>query len=73
MIEYWIDIPNLQTVHLPHSFEEVRTKSIPSIDMNIIEWIDVSTILANRVKIKIDRTPRWLLEVVLYQWYTNLI
>ena len=72
MIEYWIDIPNLQTVHLPYSFEEVRTKSITSIDMNIIEWIDVSPILANRVKIKIDRTPRWLLEVVQYQWYIHL-
>ena len=72
MIEWWIDIPNLQTVNLPHSFREVKTKSITSIDMNNNEWIDVSTILADRVKIKIDRTHGWLLEVVQYQWYIHL-
>ena len=72
MIDYWIDIPNLQTVNLPNSFREVKTKSITSIDMNNNEWIDVSPILADRVKIKIDRTHGWLLEVVQYQWYIHL-
>ena len=51
MIESWIDIPNLQTVHLPGSFEEVKSKSITSICMNMNEWIDVSPILANVVEI----------------------
>ena len=45
--EWWIDIPNLQTVDLPGSFQFVQFKSITSIYMNIIEWIDVSPILAN--------------------------
>ena len=49
MIEYWIDIPNLQTVHLPGSFLTVQSKSITSICMNMNEWIDVSPILANLV------------------------
>ena len=49
MIESWIDIPNLQTVHLPGSFKYVKSKSINSIDMNVIEWIDVSTILADLI------------------------
>ena len=49
MIESWIDIPNLQTVDLPNSFEEVKSKSITSICMNMNEWIDVSPILANLV------------------------
>ena len=47
--EYWIDILNLQTVHLPDSFEYVKSKSITSIYMNMNEWIDVSPILANKV------------------------
>ena len=51
MIEYWIDIPNLQTVDLPDSFQYVQSKSITSIFMNSNEWIDVSTILANLVEI----------------------
>ena len=50
--EYWIDIPNLQTVHLPDSFGIVKSKSITSICMNMIEWIDVSPILADLVQIK---------------------
>ena len=49
MIEWWIDIPNLQTVHLPYSFEKIKSKSITGIYMNMNEWIDVSTILANLV------------------------
>ena len=52
LIEYWIDISNLQTVDLPGSFECVRSKSITSICMNMNEWIDVSPILANLVKIR---------------------
>ena len=52
IIEWWIDIPNLQTVHLPGSFEEVKSKSITRICMNMNEWIDVSPKLANLVKIK---------------------
>ena len=52
MIEWWIDIPNLQTVNLPDSFEYVQTKSITSICMNMNEWIDVSPILANLVQIR---------------------
>ena len=45
MIEWWIDIPNLQTVNLSESFEYVKSKSITSICMNMNEWIDVSPIL----------------------------
>ena len=52
MIEYWIDIPNLKIVQLPGSFKYVESKSITSIYMNMNEWIDVSPILANLVKIK---------------------
>ena len=61
MIEWWIDIPNLQTVKLPShgtywyyngSFEKVQSKSIDSICMNMNEWIDVSPILADLVKIR---------------------
>ena len=52
MIEYWIDIPNVETVNLPDSFEEVRTKSITSIYMNNHERIDVSPILADLVEIR---------------------
>ena len=51
MIEYWIDIPNLQTVDLPDSFEYIESKSITSIVMNMNEWIDVSTLLANLIQI----------------------
>ena len=70
MIESWIDIPNLQTVHLPGSFEEVKSKSITSICMNMNEWIDVSPILANKVKIsnrydEIDEIDEAELEAML--------
>ena len=51
MIESWIDIPNLQTVHLYGSFQFVKSKSITSIYMNNNEWIDVSTILDDLVQI----------------------
>ena len=55
MIEYWIDIPNLQIVDLPISydkpFQNVQSKSITSICMNMNEWIDVSPILADLVQI----------------------
>ena len=34
MIDYRIDIPNLETVNLPDSFCNVRAKSVTSIDMN---------------------------------------
>ena len=47
MIEWWIDIPNLQTVDLPNSFQSVKSKSITRICMNMNEWIDVSPILAD--------------------------
>ena len=53
MIEWCIDIPNLQTIDLPDSFEEVQSKSITSICMNNNKWIDVSPILADLVKISI--------------------
>ena len=56
MIEYWIDIPNLQTVHLPGSFLTVQSKSITSICMNMNEWIDVSPILADMVRIQVSIT-----------------
>ena len=48
----WIDIPNLQTVDLPHSFKIVYSKSITSIIWNSNEWIDVSPILADLVHIR---------------------
>ena len=51
MIEWWIDIPNLQTVDLSRSFGYVESKSITSIIMNMNEWIDVSPILADLVQI----------------------
>ena len=51
MIEWWIDIPNLQTVNLPDSFEEVQSRSITSIIMNMNEWLDVSPILADLIQI----------------------
>ena len=54
MIEWWVDIPNLETVYLPDSFEEVITKSITSICMNMNEWIDVSPILEDLFKISIN-------------------
>ena len=54
MIDSWIDIPNLQTVNLPDSFRYVESKSITSIDMNIIEWIGVSPILADLFPFTLD-------------------
>ena len=54
MIEWWIDIPNLQTVNLPGSFEYVESKSITSICMNSIVWIDVSPILADLLPFILD-------------------
>ena len=51
MIEWWIDIPNLQIVNPPYSFGYVKSKSINSIWMNMNEWIDVSPILASAVEI----------------------
>ena len=51
MIESWIDIPNLQTVYLPWSFQSVQSKSITSICMNMNEWIDVSPILTDLLPI----------------------
>ena len=57
MIEWWIDIPNLQTVNLPHSFEEVQFKSVESIIMNIIEWIDVSDIVNDLISFINDDVP----------------
>ena len=53
MIESWVDIPNLQTVDLPNSFLGVKTKSITSICVNMNEWIDVSSILADLFKLSI--------------------
>ena len=58
-IEYWwyLDIPNLRNVNLPsYSFENVRWKSISSSDwlIDLISFIDVSPILADRVEIKDD-------------------
>ena len=52
MIEYWIDIPNLQTVDLPGSFIVVESKSITSNEMNMNEWIDVDYKLADLVIIR---------------------
>ena len=57
MIESWIDIPNLITVNLPHSFEEVQFKSVESIIMNIIEWIDVSDIVNDLISFINDDVP----------------
>ena len=54
MIEYWIDIPNLKTVHLPWSFKYVESKSITSICMNMNEWIDISTILEDLIPFTLD-------------------
>ena len=51
MIEWWIDIPNLQTVNLPYSFGYVKSKSINSIFVIINKWIDVSPALASVVEI----------------------
>ena len=53
MIEWWIDIPNLQTVNLPYSFHSVQSISITSICMNMNEWIDVSPILADLFKVSV--------------------
>ena len=49
IIEWIIDIPNLQTVDLPNSFQYVLSRSITSIVMNMNEWIDVSSILADLI------------------------
>ena len=49
MIEWWIDIPNVETVNLPDSFRYVVSTSITSIDMNNVEWIDVHENLAHLV------------------------
>ena len=58
MIEWWIDIPNLQTVSFPDydnpwalypTFGNVQTKSITSIFINMNEWIDISPILADLI------------------------
>ena len=54
MIEWCIDIPNLQTVDLPHSFEKIKSKSITSICMNMNEWLDVSPILADLLPFTLD-------------------
>ena len=54
MIEYWIDIPNLQTVNLPYLFKKAESKSITSICMNMNEWTDVSPILADSIPFKIS-------------------
>ena len=54
MIESWIDIPNLQTVKLPNTFQYVHSKSITSIIMNMNEWIDVSPILADILPFTLD-------------------
>ena len=54
MIESWIDIPNLQTVHLPGSFRYVHSKSIDSIFMNMNEWIDASPRLADLLPFTFD-------------------
>ena len=47
IIEWIIDIPNVQTVDLPNSFQYVLSRSITSIVMNMNEWIDISSILAD--------------------------
>ena len=52
MIEYRIDIPNLQTVNLPGSFNDVIFKSINSVIVNSNSCIDVSSILANLVQLQ---------------------
>ena len=51
MNESWIDIPNLQTVNLPSSFEYILFTSVTSICMNIIEWIDVSPVLSQLIQV----------------------
>ena len=71
MIESWIDIPNIQTVSLPGSFRYVQSKSITSIYMNNNEWIDVSPILDNCVKISIINNSKQLNEIITN--ITNLI
>ena len=49
IIEWWIDIPNVETVNLPNSFEYVLSTSVTSRLVNNHEWIDVSPILASFV------------------------
>ena len=58
--EYWIlivsDIPNLRKVSLPGSFRYTQSQSISSIDclIDLIPFIDVSSILADHVQIVSD-------------------
>ena len=54
MIEYWIDIPNVETVNLPNSFRNVLSRSINSMLVNMNEWLDVSPILANLVPFSLN-------------------
>ena len=49
-----IDIPNLEIVDLPDSFEKVTSRSVTSIYMNMNEWIDVSPILAKLLPFALD-------------------
>ena len=51
---YPIDIPNLQAVHLPSSFNEVEVIKITSIDFECVvnSPIDVSPLLADLVEIR---------------------
>lgn len=52
-IEYrsYLDIPNLENIYLPDSFQKVQSKSITSIDWltTYDSFIDVSPILADLV------------------------
>ena len=54
MIESWIDIPNLQTVHLPNSFHYVQSIETTSICTNMNEWIDISTVLDDLFPFTLD-------------------
>ena len=54
MIEWWIDIPNLQTVKLPDSFQYIQSIETTSICTNTDWWIDVSTILDNLFPFTLD-------------------
>ena len=73
MIEYWIDIPNLQTVHLPNSFRYVESKSITSIIMNMNEWIDVSSILANLLPFTLDEINSNATSISIPIWSVNVV
>ena len=52
------DIPNLQHVKIPASFGYTQSQSISSIDclIDLISFIDVSSILADHVQIVSDST-----------------